>query len=50
MQIFVKIENGKTITLDVELSDSIEELKAKIEDKVGTLTKNVRLKFGGKIL
>ena len=33
MQIFVKTLTGKTITLDVEPSDSIENVKAKLQDK-----------------
>jgi ubiquitin len=33
MQIFVKTLTGKTITLDVESSDSIENVKTKIQDK-----------------
>ena len=35
MQIFVKTLTGKTITLDVESSDSIEQIKQKIQDKEG---------------
>ena len=33
MQVFVKTLTGKTITLDVEPSDKIENVKAKIQDK-----------------
>ena len=33
MQIFVKTLTGKTITLDVEASDTIDAVKAKIQDK-----------------
>jgi ubiquitin len=35
MQIFVKCLTGKTITLDVEPSDTIETIKQKISDKEG---------------
>ena len=35
MQIFVKTLTGKTITLEVESSDSIETVKNKIQDKEG---------------
>ncbi len=50
MQIFVRTLGGRTITLDVEPTDTVEHLRETLQSKRGVPPDFVRLVFGGKEL
>ena len=50
MQVFVKTLTGKTVTLNLETTDSVESVKAKIQDREGVPADQQRLICGSKQL
>ncbi len=50
MQLFVKVLNGKTVTLEVEPDDTVASVKQQVMDKEGIEPATQRLIFSGQML
>ena len=50
MQIFIRTLSGKTILLHVDIEDTVDIIKQKIQDREGVLRSQQRLIFAGKQL
>jgi Ubiquitin family len=50
MQIFVRSDSGNVLALEVELLDTVESVKVKIQDKMGVSLDQQHLNYAGKQL
>jgi len=50
MQIFLKVSNGQKMTMDVEISETVENIKSRFSEQEGIPIQDLRLFFDGKQL